>query len=155
MIKKKEFVWNTIGSIVFSVFSAIILMICTRLNGVEIAGIYSICYATSCILNAIGDMGIRIVQVTDVAREYQYEDYFFSRIMALGMMLILAIGFACITGYSGEKLFIFVVLILMRVLDNVSETFQAEFQLNDRLDLARKVIAISKSFRDSSIFNIE
>lgn len=138
MIKKKEFIWNTIGSMVFAIFSAVILMTCTRLNGVEIAGIFSICYATGCILNAIGDLGIRIVQVTDTKRKYKYDDYFFSRIVALSGMLLLALLFAIITGYSKEKLFIFSILILIRVLDNFSETFQAEFQLNDRLDLAGK-----------------
>lgn len=138
MFKKKEFLWNTAGSMIFAVFSAIILMTCTRLNGVEIAGIFSICYATGCILNAIGDLGIRIVQVTDTNRQYGYDDYFFSRLIAVLGMLLLAIFFVLITGYSNEKLFIFAILIFIRVLDNFSETFQAEFQLNNRLDLAGK-----------------
>lgn len=142
MIKKKEFIWNTVGSMVFAVFSAVILMTCTRLNGVEIAGIFSICYATGSILNAIGDLGIRIVQVTDTNRKYQYDDYLFSRIGAIALMILLAVCYALITGYSNEKLFIFAILILIRILDNFSETFQAEFQLNDRLDLAREVITI-------------
>lgn len=145
MIKKKEFIWNTVGSMVFSVFNAITLMFCTRLNGVEIAGIFSICYATCCILNAIGDMGIRIFQVTDTKREYKYEDYFYSRIVAIVLMLIIGAIYVAITGYSNEKLFIFVILILIRVLDNFSETFQAEFQLNDRLDLAGKSLLIRNS----------
>ena len=138
MIKKKQFIWNTIGSMVFSVFSAVILMACTRLNGVEIAGIFSICYATGCILNAIGDLGIRIVQVTDTNRKYKYADYFFARIFAILAMLLLGVIFVIVTNYTNEKLFILIILLLIRVLDNFSETFQAEFQLNDRLDLAGK-----------------
>ena len=145
MIKKKEFIWNTIGSMVFSIFNAIVLMACTRLNGVEIAGIFSICYATGCILNAIGDLGIRIVQVTDTNRKYKYEDYFYSRIFAILFMLILAVIYAGITGYTNEKLYIFTILILIRVLDNLSETFQAEFQLNNRLDLAGKSLLFRNS----------
>lgn len=145
MIKKKEFIWNTIGSMVFAVFNAIILMACTRLNGVEIAGIFSICYATGCILNAIGDLGIRIVQVTDTNRKYKYEDYFYSRIFAILAMLILAVIYVVITGYTNEKIYIFTILILIRVLDNFSETFQAEFQLNNRLDLAGKSLLFRNS----------
>ncbi len=138
MIKKKQFIWNTIGSMVFSVFSAIILMACTRLNGVEIAGIFSICYATGCILNSIGDLGIRIVQVTDTNRKYKYADYFYARIFAILAMIILGVIFGIVTNYTNEKLFILIVLILIRVLDNFSETFQAEFQLHDKLDIAGK-----------------
>ena len=46
MIKKSEFAWNMLGSFVYAMFSAIILAFCTRINGLEIAGIFSIAYAT-------------------------------------------------------------------------------------------------------------
>lgn len=139
-MKKKEFIWNTIGSIVYSLFNSIMLMFCTRLNGIEIAGIFSICYATGCILNSIGDWGIRIYQVTDTNRNFKFSDYFFSRLITIIIMLILSSIFLIFTNYSNEKLYIFVILILLRVVDNFSETFQAEFQLNNKLDVAGKVL---------------
>ena len=55
MIKKREFIWNTIGSLISSILNAIILAFCTRLNGIEIAGMFSISYATACILDSIGN----------------------------------------------------------------------------------------------------
>ena len=140
MKEKSGFIWNTIGSLIYSFFNAIILMFCTRLNGTEIAGIFSISYATGCILNAIGDMGIRIFQVTDTNRKYKFQDYFFSRVFAVIIMTVIAIIFVLISGYSNEKLFICMILILIRVVDNFSETFQAEFQLNARLDMAGKAL---------------
>lgn len=140
MEKKSSFIWNTIGSLVYSFFNAILLVFCTRLNGTEIAGIFSISYATGCILNAIGDMGIRIFQVTDTNRKYKLEDYLYSRIFAVILMVIIAVIFVIISGYSNEKLFICMILILIRVVDNFSETFQAEFQLNGRLDRAGKAL---------------
>jgi len=140
MEKKSGFIWNTIGSLVYSFFNAILLVFCTRLNGTEIAGIFSISYATGCILNAIGDMGIRIFQVTDTNRKYKLEDYLYSRIFAVILMVIIAVIFVMISGYTNEKLFICMILILIRVVDNFSETFQAEFQLNGRLDRAGKAL---------------
>lgn len=138
MKDNKGFILNTIGSMIFSVFSAVILMTCTRMNGVEIAGIFSICYATGCILNAIGDLGIRIVQVTDTNRKFQYSEYLYARTIAVLAMLLFGIVFIIATSYTREKMFILVILLLIRVLDNFSETFQAEFQLQDRLDIAGK-----------------
>lgn len=140
MEKKVGFIWNTLGSLVYSFFNAIILMVCTRLNGTEIAGIFSICYATGCILNAIGDLGIRIFQVTDTNKKYKFGDYLYSRMFAVLIMLIIALAFSIISGYSNEKFFICMILILIRVVDNFSETFQAEFQLNERLDIAGKAL---------------
>lgn len=142
MKEKKGFIWNTIGSLVYSFLNAIMLMVCTRLNGVEIAGMFSISYATGCILNAIGDFGIRIYQVTDTERKFKFEDYFFSRIIAILIMLLSGIAFVFISGYTAEKIFICITLILVRVVDNFSETFQAEFQLNERLELAGKVLFV-------------
>lgn len=140
MIRKSEIIWNTIGSVVYSFLNSIILLFCTRLNGTEIAGMFSISYATGCILNAIGDMGIRIFQVTDTNRKYSFNDYLFTRIFSILLMVILGIAFVTISEYTNEKLYICLILIAIRVVDNFSETFQSEFQLNSRLDLAGKAL---------------
>lgn len=141
-MKKNEMIWNTLGSFLYSMFNAIILMICTRLNGIEIAGIFSICYATCCILNSIGDWGIRIYQVTDTNRKYKFEDYFYARVLAVFGMIVIGVIFTLISKYSDEKLFICITLILVRSVDNFSETFQSELQLNNRLDLAGKFLLL-------------
>lgn len=141
-MKKSEMIWNTLGSFLYSMFNAIILMICTRLNGIEIAGIFSICYATCCILNSIGDWGIRIYQVTDTNRKYKFEDYFYARVLAVFGMIVIGVIFTLISKYSDEKLFICITLILVRAVDNFSETFQSELQLNNRLDLAGKFLLL-------------
>lgn len=141
-MKKNEVIWNTLGSFLYSMFNAIILMICTRLNGIEIAGIFSICYATCCILNSIGDWGIRIYQVTDMNRKYKFEDYFYARVLAIFGMIVIGVIFTLISKYSDEKLFICITLILVRAVDNFSETFQSELQLNNRLDLAGKFLLL-------------
>ncbi len=140
MEKKEGFIWNTAGSLIYSFFNAIVLMVCTRLNGTEIAGIFSICYATGCILNAIGDLGIRIFQVTDTNRKYKFVDYLYARGFALVVMIIIALVFSIMSGYTKEKFFICIILVLIRVVDNFGETFQAEFQLNGRLDIAGKAL---------------
>lgn len=140
MEKRSGFIWNTIGSLIYSFFNAIVLIFCTRLNGTEIAGIFSICYATGCILNAVGDFGIRIFQVTDTERRYKFEDYLFSRIFSVSLMILISILFVFISGYTNEKLFICLILVLIRVIDNFGETFQAEFQLIGRLDISGKAL---------------
>ena len=140
MLKKTEVIWNTIGSLVYSLFNAIILIVCTRLNGTEIAGMFSISYATGCILNAIGDWGIRIFQVTDTNRNFKFIDYLFSRIIVVILMFIVGLIFVLVSGYTNEKLYICIIIIILRIVDDFSESFQAEFQLNNRLDIAGKVL---------------
>lgn len=147
MVKKSEIIWNTLGSFVESLLSAVLLMFCTRLNGTEIAGMFSISFATATILNAIGDFGIRIYQVTDTNRKYKFGDYLLARVFVVITMVIIGIIFVNISGYTAEKLWICIALIIFKVIDNLSETYQGEFQLRNRLDLGGKsmVIRVSSS----------
>lgn len=140
MIKKREFIWNTIGSLISSVLNAIILAFCTRLNGIEIAGMFSISYATACILDSIGNFGLRIYQTTDTKRKNTFSEYLVTRFFAVALMVIIGIIFVIITGYREEKLYICLLLIAFRAIENISETYQAEFQLNGRLELGGKTI---------------
>lgn len=142
MVKKVEFFWNTIASIIVSLLNAILLMFCTRINGIEIAGMFSIAFATSLILNGIGDYGIRIFQVTDTTRKYKFGEYIVLRIVVVAIMLCIGIAFVVITGYELEKMLICIILILFRVVDNLSETYQGELQLQGRLDLAAMSVVI-------------
>ena len=147
MVKKSEIIWNTLGSFVESLLSAVLLMFCTRLNGTEIAGMFSISFATATILNAIGDFGIRIYQATDTNRKYKFGDYLLARVFVVITMVIIGILFVNISGYTAEKLWICIALIMFKVIDNLSETYQGEFQLRNRLDLGGKsmVIRVSSS----------
>lgn len=147
MVKKSEIIWNTLGSFVESLLSAVLLMFCTRLNGTEIAGMFSISFATATILNAIGDFGIRIYQVTDTNRKYKFSDYLLARVFVVIAMVIIGILFVNISGYTAEKSWICIALIMFKVIDNLSETYQGEFQLRNRLDLGGKsmVIRVSSS----------
>ncbi len=140
MIKKSEFIWNTIGSFISSMLNAIILAFCTRLNGLEIAGMFSISYATACILNSIGDFGLRIYQATDTKRKNSCSEYLVTRLVACTLMILIGVVFVLATGYTHEKLYICLLLIAFRAIENISETYQAEFQLNGRLELGGKTI---------------
>ena len=140
MIKKREFIWNTIGSLISSVLNAIILAFCTRLNGIEIAGMFSISYATASILDSVGNFGLRIYQTTDTERKNTFSEYLIARLFAVTIMVMVGIIFVIVTGYTEEKLYICILLILFRAIENISETYQAEFQLNGRLELGGKTI---------------
>lgn len=142
MISKKDFIWNTIGCMIVALFNAIVLMFCTRINTTEIAGIFSISYATAYIFNTIGDFGIRIFQVSDTKRKYDFSEYLAARIISIILMVILATAFIIIDGYRNEKFIIAFILILYRIIENLSESYQAEFQLNNRLDIAGKSMII-------------
>ncbi len=146
MVRKSEFIWNSIASCVAAILNAVVLFVCTRTNGTEIAGMFSIAFATSTILNAVGDYGIRIYQVTDSKRKYAFGDYLGTRIVITSMMCLLGIAFVWISGYELEKAIMCICLILFRLVDNLSETYQAEFQIQGKLELGAISVVIRNIF---------
>lgn len=131
-----------IGTVIASVLSAILLLIVVRINGTEVAGIFSIAYATAIILNAIGDFGLRILEVTDIKRKYSFGEYLAARIVVVAFMIILGCIFSVFSNYKMDKILVLMFFILFKVVDNLSESYQAEFQLADKLDLAGKTLII-------------
>ena len=140
MVKKSEFIWNVIASICASLLSVVLLFIVTRVNGVDPAGMFSIAFATATILNAIADFGMRVYQVTDTNRRNSFGVYLSARFAVDIAMVICGIVFVVISGYSAEKAAVCLGLVGFRFIDAVSETYQGEFQLNERLDIAGKSV---------------
>lgn len=142
MIRKKDFLWNMIGSIVQSLFSVIASIVITRINGIDEAGIFNITYATAFILYAIGDYGMRVYHVTDTKRESSFQTYLLARIFVNVIMVLVGIGVINVIGYSSHKAFMCFSIIIFKFVDGISETFQGEFQLSGRLDLGGKSVSI-------------
>ena len=62
---KKCFIWNLLGTGFNAFNSLFFLIIVTRINGLENAGIFTIAFSTACILYAVGLYSGRIYQVTE------------------------------------------------------------------------------------------
>lgn len=140
MVKRSEFIWNMIGSIVGASISMILLIIITRVNGVDAGGMYSITFATATIMFAIADFGMRVYQVTDTERIHDFGTYLSARIVVDILMLAAAVLFVAIDGYDMYKALMCIGFVLFRFVDGLSETYQGEFQLNGELDIAGKSV---------------
>ena len=74
MIKNRNFIWNMIGNSLNSFLSLFLLIIVTRINGIELSGIFSYAFTLTLILQMISNYGGRIYQVSDYNEEFKYED---------------------------------------------------------------------------------
>lgn len=142
MVNRREYIWNGVASIIASLLSAVLLLVATRINGTTLAGMLAITFSTATILNAIGDFGMRVFQVTDAKREYSFKDYLYARLVVDILMLVVAVIFIFITGYSFEKGLMCFLFVTYRFIESLSETYQGEMQLHKRLDLGAKSVVI-------------
>lgn len=138
---KKAFLWNMIGSVSYSASSFLYLLIVTRICGVELAGFFSLSYATAQLLLNIGRYGMRTYQATDLDQKYRFSEYGVSRVITCGIMMLLGIIYSGFS-FSGEYIVISIFIIMMKMIDAVEDVFHGNFQQKYHVETMGKMLAI-------------
>lgn len=136
----KGFLWNAVASVVTSLLSAILLLLINRQFGSSYGGIFSIAFATATIINALGEHSIRIYQVTDTFHKFSFRTYLKSRYILTALMAVAALVMAIIYRQEPMKAFICAAVVAFRIVDDISDVYQGEFQIHHRLDLSSKTM---------------
>lgn len=129
----KNFIWNIVGTGLNSFNSLFFLIIVTRINGINDAGIFSIAYSTALILYTIGLYSGRLCQVTDIENKVKDKDYILNRIITCILMIVFAIGFVFIKQYSPYKMGIFILLCVYKATEAFGEILYGIMQKKDLL----------------------
>ena len=93
---KKNFIWNSLGSTIYSFTSLFFMIIVTRINGVNEAGIFTFAFANACFLQVIGTYAGRTYQVTENNKNITDNDYVYNRIISSVFMILIGILFSSI-----------------------------------------------------------
>ena len=129
----KNFIWNSLGTGINSFNSLFFLIIVTRVNDIQTAGIFSIAYATATILYTLAMYSGRLCQVTDIENKIKDKDYIANRALTCFIMLLGATGFLIIKRYTGFKTTIFALLAIFKGLEAFSDILYGVMQKNDVL----------------------
>lgn len=132
-LEYKNFIWNIIGSTLNAVSSLIFLIIVTRINGVNEAGIFTYSFATACLFYSIAVYLGRPYQVTDISETFSDTDYIFNRITTIIIMLVTIFTFSLIRGYNLYKIAILFLLAFYKCIEAFSESLYAIIQKNGKL----------------------
>ena len=103
-LKRKNFVWNLLGTSLNAFTSLFYMVIVTRTNGLVDAGIFTLAFSVACLLCNIGGYQGRVFQVTDTKKEFSNKEYILHRFITSVLMMIIALGYSVFMGYSGVKL---------------------------------------------------
>lgn len=129
---RKNFIWNVIGT-TFNAFNSLFFMIIvTRINGINDAGIFTFAFSTACLFYVIGVYSGRTYQVTDEG-EHNDSTYFYSKIITCVIMMISVFAFCFVRQYNLFKFTIIILLCLYKMIEALSETFYAIIQKENKL----------------------
>ena len=131
---RKNFIWNIIGT-TFNAFNSLFFMIIiTRVNGLENAGIFTLAFSTACILYIIGIYAGRIYQVTEASKEITDKDYIANRIISCIIMIVIVIFFVIINQYDVYKSSIFIILTMYKALEAFSDVLYGIMQKSTEVE---------------------
>ena len=149
----KNFIWNSLGTGINSFNSLFFLIIVTRVNDIQTAGIFSIGYATATILYTLAMYSGRLCQVTDIEGKIKDKDYIGQRALTCIIMLIGAVIFLAIQQYTGFKTMVFALLAIFKGLEAFSDILYGVMQKNDVLYKSGQSLTI-KGFVGIALFLI-
>ena len=136
----RHFSWNAIGSVIYSLSSFLYLMAAKRVCGDAEAGFFALCYATAQLLLTLGRFGMRTYQATDLAEKYSFQEYSYSRVLTVSLMLF---GGLIYSGalFSGARLVTCFAIVMMKAADAVEDVYHGNLQQKMRVDLMGKSLA--------------
>ncbi len=133
---KRDYLWNTLGSVMNAASSVILLLVSTRVVGDYWAGVFSLAYAVGQQFQTVGAFEMRPVQSTDVEQRFSFSTYLASRVLTTFCMLFCIIGYAVFSAdLAGEALLI-ILIAGLKLLDVFEDVFHGAFQQRGRLDVA-------------------
>lgn len=141
-VEKSAYAWNSVSGLMFAMQSAVMLIVITRTNGLEDAGIFSIAYAIGSLMSFIGEYGVRKYQVSDINEKVSFTDYHSHRVITCLIMLVafvIYVGAGYVSGrYSSNKFWVIMFVCLLKLVEAYADVYYSRYQQMRRLDVAAK-----------------
>jgi len=131
---RANFSWMLAGNAIYAVCQWAVLGLLARMGTPAVVGQYVLATAVTAPIMAFFMLQIRIVQATDVRREYEFGHYLAVRLLALATALVTILGVAACSNYEGETLMMILAVALSACADGLSDTAYGLLQQHERLE---------------------
>ena len=135
---KYKYIWFTMGTACFALATLVMTIVISRLLGETQAGMFSVGLSIAQWLVTIAYFEIRTFQVTDVRNEYSFKYYLTLRILMCIISFLASIVYVVFNNYDIQKVIIILLVCLYKISDSIADTFEGEFQKEDRIDISGK-----------------
>lgn len=136
--EKKNFVWNMVGSGIFSFVSMALSLCVIQIAGEKVGGVFSIAVTISQMMLYIAFFELRTFLVTDTNRKYTFSQYHGAKILTCTAMMLVSIAYVLVKKYVPYKAIVIILMCLYRMIDGYADIYEGEFQLDGKLYLSGK-----------------
>ncbi len=145
---RRNFLWNTFGNILYMGCQFLCGILVVRLAGEVNSGNYNIALAVTNIFVSVASYGMYSFQVSDVENKYSQSTYIASRMTTCVLATVLCMGYTLLGATLGEnpysKLQCACILLYQayRMVESITDVYNAIDQQNERLDIVGKTYAV-------------
>lgn len=130
---KKNFLWNVIGMTCNCFNSLFFMILITRINSMDDAGIFTLSFSIACLVYYIGTYAGRVYQVTNVNDSITDSDFIIHRAITCVMMIFISLMYCFISEYSLYKFTVVILLCIYKSLEAFSDVLYGVVQKNNNL----------------------
>ena len=143
VMNKSKFIWNMLGSGIYSLATVIFVMLAKRIVGEEAGARFYMAFTTGQMLLTIGYFEIRPFQVTDVRGQYKPEEYFGFRVLSSLAMLLCGAGVGAVYAANGKAdgagFGLIMTLCILKMFDGIADVpdiLHDHFQVYEKLQIS-------------------
>jgi O-antigen/teichoic acid export membrane protein len=133
---KRDYFWNSLGNTASSFVAVVLLIIVTRINGIDDSGLFSFAFGMIWIFYALALFGGRNYQVTDTSNRFSSRDYIILKIATSIIALIVAIIFILVNQYDFSKSALILALVFYKMCEAVADAMYGVLQRRNKLYIA-------------------
>lgn len=131
---KKNFSWNFIGSLIYSLSQWLIIVLLAKIGTPDMVGLYTLGLAITAPVLMFTNLQLRGIQATDTTDEYIFNDYFGLRINTGFVAILITLTIILISDYDLYKSLIIFSVALSKVIDSYSDVVYGHLQQKERMD---------------------
>ena len=135
-IVKRTYTWNLVSSLLFSVQSAVFLLVAKRVSGETEAGVFIILFTVAQTLTSLGNYNIRDFQVSDIHEDFKFPTYYTTRLITETVMMFAALGYAFFKKLEVSELIVLMCLVAYRFVEGVEDVYHGVIHRKGRFDVA-------------------
>lgn len=133
---KRDFAFNTIGSVIFGIVFPVLTVVATHVSGVEKAGMFSMAFVVSQLLFIVANFGVRTYQISDLQEKHSFKDYQLNRIITCVLMIILGIVYCKVRSYDAQMFNICLGIFIYKAIDGLADVYEGRLQQMEKMYLA-------------------
>ncbi len=145
-IERDAYIYNSLYGVFNALQAVVVLAVLTRISGLAVAGVFTIAWTIANMMLNIGKFGMRSFHATDITRVYSFNQYYGSRVVSIGLMVITSVLYISamnlFSDYDFDKTVMVILLTLLKAVDSAEDVIYGEYQRRGRMDVASKCSAL-------------